>query len=551
MIGRMQLDALFNNLSSLGARRLSALGLIGFAVFAAVAFGSYYLSRPDFEPLYAGLTQQDVSRIGAVLQDEGITFDVNPEGTKVSVSVGQTSRARQVLAEKGLPGSPNAGYELYEKVGPIGLTSFMQEVTRTRVLEGEIARTIQGMKGVKAARVHIVLPDQGSFRRARQPATASVVIRTEMPGDGSSAQAIRQLVAAAVPGMGADQVRVLSTNGTVLAGGDENGAMASTSKMVELEKTISNEMQENVRRTLAPYLGVDNFEISVAARLNIDKRQTNETNFDPESKVERSVKSVKETGKSQNDSGKASVSVEQNVPGNESGSTGSGTNSKQNERKEELTNFEMNSKSTATVSEGYRVEALTVAVMLNRRQLAASLGNSPSQEVMDARIKEIETLVGSAAGLDLKRGDRVSVVAVDFLETAALEPVSGPGIGEILAGQFGSVLRAVTIIGVAALLIWFGLRPAMKILLENGNSQLAMAGGMSMAALPQPQQVGMTSSPQLSQAEVVQVMQKPEPEQSFLDDLRKSSNIPAQRLERIVDMDEEQAAAVLKQWMKA
>lgn len=544
MVGRMQLDAIFNNLSALGGRRLTALGLIGAAVFAAVAFGSYYLSRPDFEPLYAGLTPQDVSRIGAVLQDEGITFDVNPEGTKVSVPVGQTSRARQVLAEKGLPGSPSAGYELYEKVGPIGLTSFMQEVTRTRVLEGEIARTIQGMKGVKAARVHIVLPDQGSFRRARQPASASVVIRTEMPGDGSSAPAIRQLVAAAVPGMNADQVRIMSTDGTVLAGTDDTG-MASSSKMVELEKTISKEMQENVRRTLAPYLGIDNFEISVAARLNLDKRQINETNFDPESKVERSVKSVKETGKSQNDTNKSAVTVEQNIPGSETGSSGGGANSKSNERKEELTNFELNTKSTATVSEGYRVEALTVAVMLNRRQLSTSLGSSPTQEAMDARIKEIETIVGSAAGVDLKRGDRVSVVAVDFLENAAMEPIAGPGIGEIIAGQFGSILRAVTIIGVAALLIWFGLKPATRMLLEAPAGQAALAGASAnLTALPVPP---------VQQAEVIQVAPpQPEPDDNFLQALaRKTGNVPAQRLEKIIDLDEAQAASILKQWMKA
>lgn len=547
MIGRLQLDSVVSNLGALGARRLTALGLIGLSVFAAVAFGSYYLSRPDFEPLYAGLTPQDVSRIGAVLQDEGITFDVNPEGTKVSVPVGQTSRARQVLAEKGLPGNPSAGYELYEKVGPIGLTSFMQEVTRTRVLEGEIARTVQGMKGVKAARVHIVLPDQGSFRRARQPASASVVIRTEMPGDTSSAQAIRHLVAAAVPGMSADQVRILSTDGSVLAG-NEDGNNASSSKMVELEKTISKEMQENVRRTLAPYLGIDNFEISVAARLNLDKRQTNETTFDPESKVERSVKSVKETGKSQNDTNRSAVTVEQNVPGSETGAASGGGNSKSNDRREELTNFELNSKSTATVSEGYRVEALTVAVMLNRRQLATSLGNSPSQEAMDARIKEIETLVGSATGVDIKRGDRVSVVAVDFLENGVLEPVAGPGIGEIIAGQFGSILRAVTILGVAALLIWFGLKPATRMLLENAEPAGAAAlTAPSVAALPLPAQ----------QPEVIQVASQssqPEPEDgsSFLAALaRKTGNVPAQRLEKIIDLDETQAAAILKQWMKA
>lgn len=539
MIGRLQLDRILNNLGALGARRLMALSLIGLSVFVAVGFGSYYLSRPDFETLYAGLTTQDVSRIGAALQDEGIAFDVNPEGTKVLVPVGHTSRARQVLAEKGLPSSPNAGYELYEKVGPIGLTSFMQEVTRTRVLEGEIARTIQGMKGVKAARVHIVLPDQGSFRRARQPASASVVIRTEVPGDAASAQAIRHLVAAAVPGMSAEQVRILSTDGSVLASADESNT-ATSSKMVELEKTVSQQLQENVRRTLSPYLGLDNFEISVAARLNIDKRQTNETNFDPDSRVERSVKSVKESGKSENSSGKASVSVEQNLPESQTGNGGSDANKKENERREELTNFELNSKSVATVSEGYRIDALTVAVVLNRRQLASSLGNSPTQEAMDGRIKEIETLVGSAAGIDVKRGDRVSVVAVDFVEKGVLEPMASPGIGEILAGQFGSLLRALTIIGVAGLLIWFGLRPATRILLEAPGPAIAATPAPSLA-LPQPPLV----------AEPIRAVPAPEPDEGLLADLTRRVNVPAQRLEKIVDLDETQAAAILKQWIKA
>jgi flagellar M-ring protein FliF len=72
-----------------------------------------------------------------------------------------------LLAEKGLPESGNTGYELFNQVGSFGLTSFMQEVTRTRALEGELARTIQTMDGIKAARVHIVIPDRGSFHRAR------------------------------------------------------------------------------------------------------------------------------------------------------------------------------------------------------------------------------------------------------------------------------------------------------------------------------------------------------------------------------------------------
>src|SRR5262245_43417115 len=194
MFGLEQLERLLSNLLALGPRRLIALAVVGVSVFAAVGFGSFYWSRSDFETLYGGLNANDVTRIGAALREAGIQFDVNSEGNKVMVRREQTSEARMLLAEKGLPSSSNAGYELFDKLGPIGLTSFMQEVTRVRALEGELARTIQAMKGVKAARVHIVLPETGSFRRGRQPASASVVIKTESAADATAAQAIRHLV---------------------------------------------------------------------------------------------------------------------------------------------------------------------------------------------------------------------------------------------------------------------------------------------------------------------------------------------------------------------
>ena len=155
MNGLEQLERLWANLLALGARRLALLGIVGCTVIAAVGFGSYYLSRPEFETLYSGLNAQDVSRIGAALKEAGIAFDVNSEGSKVMVRSAQMVQARMLLAEKGLPSSANAGYELFDKLGSIGLTSFMQEITRVRALEGEIARTIQAMKGVKGgARAH-------------------------------------------------------------------------------------------------------------------------------------------------------------------------------------------------------------------------------------------------------------------------------------------------------------------------------------------------------------------------------------------------------------
>src|SRR5262245_17425725 len=430
MFGLEQLERLWNGLLALGARRLAALGLIGLTVFAAVGFGSYYLSRPELETLYIGLNAQDVSRIGAALKEAGIAFDVNSQGNAVSVRRGQTAQARMLLAEKGLPTSSNAGYELFDKMGSMGLTSFMQEVTRLRALEGEIARTIQAMKGVKGARVHIVLQDAGSFRRARQPPSASVIIRTETAGDFASGPAIRHLVAAAIPGMTVDQVTVLSTDGTILASGGD-ALNATPARMLSLERTVAKELQDNVRKTLAPYLGLENFEVSVASRLNTDKRQTNETNFNPEGKAERSVRTVKETGSAQNsNAGRTAVGVEQNIPADQATAPGGAEQTKkQNERREELTNYEVSSKTIQTISEGYKIEGLTIAVVVNRKRVLASLGDGANAEAVDKQLKEVERLVGSAAGVDAKRGDRITVAAVDFLPNDRMgEPAAAPGI---------------------------------------------------------------------------------------------------------------------------
>jgi len=409
----------------------------------------------------------------------------------------------------------------------------MQEITRVRALEGEIARTIQAMKGVKAARVHLVLPDAGSFRRTRQSPSASVIVRAESAGDFASAPAIRHLVAAAVPGLTVDQVTVLNTDGTILASGGDT-ITAAPGKMLTLEKSIGKELQDNVGKTLAPYLGASNFEISVAVRLNTDKRQISETAYNPESRVERSVRVIKETGSQQNSTNRSAVGVEQNVPAEQqSTSSGSGDQSKRaNERREELTNYEVSTKTISTVSEGYKIENLTVAVVVNRKRLAASLGDNPTPEAVDKQLKEIERLAASAAGIDAKRGDRITVAALEFAANAqTLEPVPSVGMVEHLVRNTGSIVNAVAWIGVTALLIWFGLRPALKVILEAPAGEVKAEAtavgehpfGASIAAEPQPNLIA--------------------------DLTTKRGRAPQRRLEQMIEYDEEQAAAVLKQWM--
>ena len=543
MTGRAQAEKLWQNILALGGRRLAALGLVGLTVLLAVGGGAYYLSRPVQEALYTGLSREDVNRIGGALKDAGIAFDVSSDGTSVLVAYADTAQARMLLAEQGLPQNANSGYELFNELGSFGLTSFMQEVTKVRALEGELARTIQTMKGIKAARVHIVLPDPGSFRRDQQPASASVVIRTERADDTSAAQAIRHLVAAAIPGMKVDSVTVLNTEGTVLASGDD-GTNAASGKLARLQQEVSQQIEENIRRTLTPYLGLNNFEISVATRLDVASTRTSETIFDPDSRVERSVRVIRENAQSRNSSSNVPATVQQNIPQEEL-PTGDGADSnEQNERREELTNFEISSKVVETQNDGFAIEQLSIAVLVNRDRLMANAGTDAGSIPVDAQIVDIEQLVTSAAGLDLARGDKLKVAAVGFAQGAGdLEPTPPLSMFDLLMRQMGTLINAATMLVIAVLLILFGLRPAMKVILGRPKEE--------EEPLPDLLEGPETSLPTIDAATGAPISAEAQAELNLIEDLTSKMNrTPQKRLEQIIEYDEEQAAAILRQWLR-
>jgi flagellar M-ring protein FliF len=543
MTGREQAEKLWQNILALGGRKLAALGLVGLTVVLAVAGGAYYLSRPVQEALYTGLSREDVNRIGGALKDAGISFDVSSDGTSVLVAYSDTAQARMLLAEQGLPQNANSGYELFNELGSFGLTSFMQEVTKVRALEGELARTIQTMKGIKAARVHIVLPDRGSFRRDQQPASASVVIRTERPDDISAAQAIRHLVAAAIPGMKVDSVTVLNTKGTVLASGDD-GSNAASGKLSRLQQEVSSQIEENIRRTLTPYLGLNNFEISVATRLDVASTRTSETIFDPDSRVERSVRVIRENAQSRNRSNDTPATVQQNIPQEELPAGEGADSNEQNERREELTNFEISSKVVETQNDGFDIAQLSIAVLVNRDRLMANAGTEAGSIPVDTQILDIEQLVTSASGLNLERGDQLKVAAVGFAQAAGdLEPVPPLSMFDLLTRQMGTLINAATMLIIAVLLILFGLRPAMKVILARPQEE---------EPLPDLLEGPDSALQTLDAATGAPITAGSQAELNLIEDLTSKMNrTPQKRLEQIIEYDEQQAAAILRQWLNA
>jgi flagellar M-ring protein FliF len=553
-----QIQTIIDNLKNFGPRRLGMMAAIIAVVVATIGFASYYLNRPAFETLYVGLDRSDVNQIGMVLSDNGIDFDVASDGTTVLVPAGTTAQARMLLAEKGLPTSANAGYELFDNVGSLGLTSFMQQVTRVRALEGEIARTIQSIQGIKAARVHIVMGERGNFRREEQTPTASVVIRASGVDAVKSAMSIRYLVAAAVPGLDADKVTVLDSSGTLLAAGDDPNS-SSASRSIGVERTVETEVEDNIRRALTPYLGPDNFRASVKAEVNTDQRQTEETIFDPESRVERSIQVVKSNENNTQKSASAPASVEQNLPEAEAPAGTGPETSSESDRKEETTNYEMNSKRIATVSNGYSLTKMSISVVVNQQRLATILGKDATPEQISARIAEIQKVVASAAGFSEQRGDVINVSAVEFIDGLDGVEVPEPGFLDSVSVQAGTLINALAFVIVAFLVAWFGLKPMVASITRSSSpDMLPMPSFEDMQAslpLPDPVMAAIAAGNRMAFGNDGQPgapMGMGMGSDSSLDDLRqKIKPAPQERLARMVELNEERSAQILRKWTAA
>ena len=524
-----------NAAKNIGVKRGVSL-LVAMAVFVGMlTLSTVYFNKPVRDVLYSGLGPEDVNQIGMVLSESGIAFDVNEAGTSVLVDYGKTAQARMILAEKGLPKSDKAGYQLFDQMGSLGLTSFMQQVTRVRALEGELVRTIQQIDGVKTARVHLALKPENSFHGKEDEATASVVIRTTGRPSEQTTNSIRQLVAAAIPGLLPEHVTVMTTDGTMLSN-NSSAATAPTDHLLELEKTVSDEAQARIERTISPLAGMSNIRVSVTADLNADKKQINETNFDPDSKVERSTRTVKSSDTSSDGAGAGSVSVDQNVP-QEVKPGGSGdTSSKKKESKEETVNYEVNSKQTTTAVDGYKIEKLSMAVVVNKQALLKLQGANPDEKKLDVALKEIEAVAKSAAGFDEKRGDIIHVSAVDFMpEDATLEPVPGAGALETLKGNLGTIINAFAFILVTLLVLMLGLKPTLKAVASMGTPDAKqLAANAAQAALGQQHALGVAANADFAPG---------------MEHSGSASDGPRDRLNRVIGGDTERAAQVLKQWL--
>src|SRR5436853_449641 len=108
---------------------------------AAVLLLAFFMIRiagqASYSTVMAGIDPKQTSKITAALDAKGIKYEIQNNGTALAVDKSQIGQARIALAEKGLPGSAQPGFELFNSQ-KLGASDFQQQVTYERALDGQL-----------------------------------------------------------------------------------------------------------------------------------------------------------------------------------------------------------------------------------------------------------------------------------------------------------------------------------------------------------------------------------------------------------------------------
>jgi flagellar M-ring protein FliF len=361
----------------LGMNQRITIGIAGSAVIAGMVALIVWSHRPQMQLLYGRLTDKDVSEITALLQEQGVKYEVGAGGASLYVPSDQVHKVRMDLASKGVPAGDGVGFEIFDRTN-FGISDFVQRTNYTRALQGELSRTISQLHGVRSARVMIVLPENRLlFSDAKSKPTASVFVDAGTGALGQGAvNSIRFLVANSVEGLQADDVAVIDSGGNVLSEDmKDDGAFGQASSQMKLRKSVEDYLSNKVETMLGQVLGPGNAVVRVSAELESDSTTKTQETFDPDGQVLRTEVTTEDTtstSQSDGEGGTASgpqtgVGVSANIPSNNNGTSAlnktPGKSSEQS-RKNHTNSYEINKTTVSAVRAPGTVTGLTAAVFI-------------------------------------------------------------------------------------------------------------------------------------------------------------------------------------------
>ena len=526
--------------------------LIGLA--AAVAIGTVVVlwsSEPNFAPLYSNVTGRDAAEIANVLTSNNIEYKIDGETGTILVSQSQAPEARLKLAAVGLPEGNNKGLEMLQDEQSLGTSQFMEAARYNHALETELARSIESIRSVEQARVHLAIPKQSIFIRNRTQPSASVMTKLFSGRRLNQGQvdAIVHMVAASIPMMDASQVTVVDQFGRLLTS-DRDNDMAQTSKQFEYTRKLENSYTDRIIQLLQPIVGEGKIQAQVSALLDFSSIESTREAYDPERSVVRSEQVSEQAMRDLSQALGIPGALSNQPPG--TGTTDPGAIQNEatsslpsNQNRSATRNYEVDRLISHTRNPRGSIQRLSVAVVIDSKSVTNAQGVVEKVTYTDQEVAQFESLIKETMGFDQNRGDTVKVINQAFLSTE-VEIVEVP-IWKSLMNEgwvWDLAKQVLGAIGLLILYLMFG-RPFLRSLspsnAEMGHQEYETADGEYEGGGQGGGYQGGGQSPMLT-----------EDQNSAAAGIRRSDASHEQKVEmtRTLVMDDPaRVANVLKQWV--
>lgn len=400
---------------------VSVVIVVSFLVFISLYKGSKSTSYAGYGVLFENISPSDSALIVQQLNVDKVPYKLANEGT-ILVPTENVYKERISVAALGIPKNSKIGYEIFDKQ-EFGATDFEQKIKYLRALEGELSRTIESLKPIDSANVHIAIPKESVFTQKQVLPTASVVLEIDASKKLTNKQilGIKNLVSASVMKLTPENVKIVDQRGIPLGEDDESGFDDDLIQtQIRYRKNFEDEYEDKIKNVLAPIVGgKDKVVANVTIDFDFAREDSTSEVYDPNSvpRSEQSIEEKKEGTKKDKLGG---------VPGAVS-NIGPVQGLDQNNITEKYsknsatTNYEISKKVTNVKDAFASIVKVSAAVVVDGKYAKNATEGEEAKPVYSPLTKDelsrIDAIVKQTIGFDAKRGDMVTVSNFEFKST--------------------------------------------------------------------------------------------------------------------------------------
>ena len=248
------------------------------AMFVVGVFFIFKATEPNWTVLYSDLSKEDVKGITESLKKNGYSYKLSEDKTAILVRNQDKEDLMVFVAENDLIKDTTGGFELLDSL-QLGSTDFKNKLTKQRIFQGELTRSIEKITGVKKARVQLAEPERSIFSDNDEEPSASVVLILEQGFKLKASQilAIKNLVSYAVPRLTADRVFLTDQFGNALS----EDVSKNSSDMQTYRANFEKEAAKKIKDTLETIMGKDNVSVQVSSVMDFNQTRATIESYTP------------------------------------------------------------------------------------------------------------------------------------------------------------------------------------------------------------------------------------------------------------------------------